>query len=112
MNRFRVLGPARRELAGILDYSRRRYGAETAQRYETLVLRGFNLVRTDPLNTATRAVDPSLDGFRSLHLRYVPQGMPRAVRSPRHFIIYRFNLGDVAVVRILHEKMDVLAQLG
>ena len=63
------------------------------------------------MNVATREVDPPLAGLRALHLRYVPQGMPKAVRSPRHLIIYRVEPGAVAVVRILHEKMDVPAKL-
>ena len=65
----------------------------------------------EPMNTATREVDPPPAGLRSLHLRYLPQGAPTVVRSPRHLIIYRVEPGAVAVVRILHEKMDVPAKL-
>jgi plasmid stabilization system protein ParE len=92
----------------ILAHSRKRFGLEAADRYEALVLRAFLILRDDPAGVLVRTTSP---GIFSFHLRHVPQSAPKPVRRPRHLLVFRHRGDRVAVVRILHESMDLDAHL-
>ena len=107
MSQFRILGSARRDLASILAYSRFQFGTDRAQRYESLVLRAFAIVRDQPLAEVSRPHGNDESGLRTLHLRNVPQPKPKSVRKPRHLIVFRVQADRITVVRILHERMEL-----
>jgi toxin ParE1/3/4 len=90
-----ILSPrARRDLSDIWYYTESRWGAEQAERYTRQIEHDL---------TAAAAGSPLVRPF-GRHLR---------VRSGHHLcILRRTDGGDVIVVRILHERMDVPAQLG
>ena len=35
-----------------------------------------------------------------------------AVKNPKHLIVYRNRDGEIEILRLLHERMDIVSQLG
>jgi toxin ParE1/3/4 len=93
-----LLSPAARvDLAEIWDYTAGRWGVDQAERYIRDLTDACQAVADE--RRAGRAVDDIRPGYFKL-----------AVGS--HFLFYRFtDAGLVDVVRILHQRMDIAAQL-
>lgn len=105
MRTFRLTRVAEREVASLLDHSQTRFGEAAADRYQALLLTAFSLLRRDPLNVATHAIEGRPQD-RRFHLRSVQQTRPKSVKSPRHIIIFRVDGETVVVLRVLHERRD------
>ncbi len=109
MRPLRLAPRAQRDLAEILETSEDRFGARTADRYRRLFAAAFRDLSADPGRVGVRADEGVPDGIRLYHLRYARprvSGQHRIVR-PRHFIVFREVNGQVRVVRILHDSMDL-----
>jgi plasmid stabilization system protein ParE len=55
-----------------------------------------------------------LAGFGLFHLRNSRRGSSQRDRvgRPRHFIVFRVLGGELQILRLLHDAMDIPAQLG
>jgi toxin ParE1/3/4 len=93
-----VLSPAAQaDLGEIWDYSARNWGAEQADRY-IFAIRSACEALADGSRRG-RAIDDIRPGYRKL-----------AVAS--HFLFYRITgAGMIDVIRILHQRMDVVSRL-
>ncbi|MDQ8029681.1 MAG: hypothetical protein REJ23_13220, partial [Brevundimonas sp.] len=81
-----------------------------AERYRTLLTRALQDIRTDPFRRGVRLVHTRKQSALLYALRSVQ--MPVApVRNPRHFLAFQHKDGVVAVLRVLHERMDMRAHL-
>ena len=110
MRGFRVSRPAQRDLARILAYSRKRFGLQIADAYETLLIKAFAMIRAEPFPKSVRRVEGSPSLLR-VHLRSVPQASPKLINRPRHVVVFQQDEACLTIVRILHEKMDEGRQL-
>ena len=93
-----LLSPAARaDLSEIWDYTAERWGQAQAERYILIIRDSF-----EALANGTRR-GRSIDDIRAGYLKL-------AVGS--HFLFYRLtDSGQIDVVRILHQRMDVAAHL-
>lgn len=105
-------GPAQRDIAQVLDWSHDTFGPAARDRYEALILKGVRTIANtaDPIGSREIAERP---GVRLFHLRYCRQGGDGArVGNPRHLLVYRRPMPNlVYVLRLLHDSMDISAQL-
>lgn len=87
---------ARRDLDDIWDYSRNRWGERRAEAYlRQLSLDMRTVVDIPRLGQAAEEIRP---GYRRF-------------RSGSHVLFYRVTDTGIAVIRILHERMDVARHL-
>lgn len=107
---FRVSRPARADLEHILEISLERWGENGQARYRELLEAALRMIASDPEGPMTRDRDLLGIGLRSLHTRHAPHA--HGVQDPVHVIYYRRTRSAlVAVVRILHERMDPMMHL-
>jgi toxin ParE1/3/4 len=85
------LSPAERNLEGIWKYTRREWSLEQAEPYTDLLTAAFQVLSEAPKSA------PACDRIRSGYRR-------RNVE--RHMIHFRITDYGIAIIRILHERMD------
>jgi toxin ParE1/3/4 len=92
-----ILSPdARRDMKNIARYSEREWGKEQRERYLFAVRQRFSGLLANPQLGAPR--NDLGSGKRSL-----PVG--------RHVIFYRVAGGDLHILRVLHQRMDIKLHL-
>ena len=91
MAEFRLAPAAERDLESIWKYTRDQWGAEQAHRYTDVLTAAFEALAQSP-KTAS-ACDHIRAGYRR-----------RSVE--RHVIYFRVTSYGIAIIRILHERMD------
>ncbi len=113
MSRYRLSGPALRDIAAILAKSAARFGDAASERYERLIATALVDLAADPARPGSRAAPELGEGARIYHLRGSRRraGMGvGAVGTPRHFVVYRVLQADlIGVSRVLHDSMDLPA---
>jgi toxin ParE1/3/4 len=108
MERFRLSGLARLDLAHILATSAERWGNESRRRYAATLATAMHKVAADPLGPTTRERNDLAPGIRSFHIRHArnPEGAERVSR-PVHLLYYRVVGPElIEIVRVLHDHMD------
>lgn len=99
--RLLVSASARRDIAGALKYSERRWGSVQRQKYRALIKDALTDLIENPHPPGSRARDEIRLGIRTLHIG-------RRGRPARHFIVYRFIPDrDIQVLRVLHVAMEL-----
>ncbi|MGV3580648.1 type II toxin-antitoxin system RelE/ParE family toxin [Brevundimonas sp.] len=101
---------AQRDIEDLIAFSRRRFGELRADRYQALLLAALLDLRDDPDRPGVRCDDRLQEGIRLFHMRSVSRPVT-GVRSPRHWIVFRVRGPQLRVMRVLHEKMDLVAHL-
>lgn len=96
MAEYRLTPAARQDLENIWIYTRRQWGAEQANRYTDSLTAAFAELARSP-----RSV-PACDYIRPGYRR-------RSVE--RHMIYFRIMDYGIAIVRILHDRMDAPRQM-
>jgi toxin ParE1/3/4 len=96
MGEYRLTPAAERDLEGISTYSRDQWGAEPASRYIDRMIAAFDELARAP--NAAPACNHIRPGYRR-----------RAVE--RHVIYFRITPNGIAVIRILHDRMDASRRL-
>lgn len=101
------------DVESMLEASREMHGPAAQRRYGRLFSLAVDKIVAEPFGPATVDRSDLREGIRSLHLRQVvASGKRRPVRRPVHVIFYRVpSEGGVWVLRVLHERMDVVAHL-
>lgn len=98
---IRLSGPAERDFADILIWSRERFGAQQAKTYGRTLIAALTALEAGPDQPGIRRRDDISPNLRSLHVA-------RRNRRGRHFILFRATeTGQIQVVRILHDAMDL-----
>ncbi len=90
--KLRISGPAKRDLIGIGDYTRREWGAAQRRKYLGQIKDGFKTLRDTPGIGVRR--DDIHKGLRAHPVR-------------KHVIFYRETKTKLTIVRVLHESMNV-----
>lgn len=91
MSEFRLTPAAERDLEAIWRYTRQQWGVEQANRYIDILIEGFAVLASAPKSAP--ASDHIRAGYRN-----------RAIE--RHVVYFKIAPYGIAVVRILHERMD------
>lgn len=105
MARFRLSGPARADLAGILATSLERWGEDGRARYAALLAAAMRSIAAAPEAPATRDRAELVPGVRSFHVRQVRGA--HGVKTPVHVLYFRVTSSSVIeIVRVLHERME------
>lgn len=96
--RIRLTGPAHRDFADILRWTRTNFGAQQAQAYRELLLAALAALGDGPDIPGSKLRGDILQGARTLHIQ----------RPGRHFLLYRPAEGNsLEILRILHDAMDL-----
>jgi toxin ParE1/3/4 len=93
---YRLTPAAERDLETIWTYTRQQWGIEQANRYIDILTAAFAELAQSP------KIAPACDHIRPSYRR-------RSVE--RHMIYFRITTYGIAVVRILHDRMDVQRHL-
>jgi toxin ParE1/3/4 len=91
MAEYRLSPAAERDLEGIWKYTRREWGLEQAERYTDLLTAAFQVLAEAPKSAP--ACDHIRPGYRRRNVE-------------RHMIYFRITEYGIAIIRILHERMD------
>ena len=110
MARLRISDPARADLEHILATSQERWGEAGRTRYAALLAAAMRAIGRDPNGAATRERLELLPNMRSMHIRHARGA--HGVKEPVHVIFYRFNDDVVEIVRVLHERMEPMLNVG
>ena len=95
--KLRISAPAKADLTGIGDYTRRQWGAAQKQKYLDQIRDKFKALLETP------GLGPPRDDI-SEGLRSCPVG--------KHLIFYRTTDAELLIIRVLHESMDVEAWIA
>lgn len=100
------------DVAAIQDWTQAKFGETTSKRYDSLM----EAALADLLASPTRlgvSQHPALQrNIFVYHLRFSRKKAPRpAVEKPRHFFIFRLDADVLTVLRVLHDSMDLAAQI-
>ena len=109
--RLRLSVAAQDDIADLLAWTARRFGARARARYAALLAAALADLAADPARPAS-APRPELGaGVRSYHLRHSrKRGRTEdaPVGRPRHVVLYRTDpAGTVEVGRILYDAMEL-----
>ncbi len=99
------------DLAEIGYWSRKEFGRDAASRYVSLIRQAIRDVARDPERPGSKQLEELRgEGFRAYHLAFSrPRITGRTVKSPRHFLVYRYaDPKRIEVVRILHDSRDLV----
>ena len=109
-----VTGPARRDIAAIVEWSFQEFGEAAALRYEALIFQALLDLAADPERPGSRErPEIMIEGARTYHLAYSRTSVKgESVKTPRHFLLYR-RAGErvIEVGRILHDARDLTRHL-
>jgi toxin ParE1/3/4 len=114
MARYRLSGPAKADIAAILRRSEELRGKEARVRYRACLAAAMRRIAADPGGPSSVDRSELLPGVRSFHIRLSRNGSREApVANPTHLIFYRaVQPGEVEIVRVLHERMDMPRHVG
>jgi toxin ParE1/3/4 len=94
---YRVSNLAREDIKGIGRYTQQTYGSAQRRRYLSGIEAKFALLADRPqLHPERSDFDPPV----------------RIAQHEEHLIIYVLDGDSILIVRVLHKRMDVAAQLG
>jgi toxin ParE1/3/4 len=114
MLRYRLSDAAQADVINILAWTQDQFGEPARLRYESLIVAALRDVAT-ALDRSGSIERPELGaGVRSWHLRLSRDRASknaRAVRRPRHFLIYRVEPALLVVGRVLHDAMELALHL-
>ena len=91
MAEYRLSPAAERDLVGIWRYTRREWGLQQADRYTDLLTEAFRVLAESPQSAP--ACDHIRQGYRRRNIE-------------RHMIYFRITDYGIAIIRVLHERMD------
>ena len=96
MAEYRLSPAAERDLEGIWEYTRREWGVEQAERYTDLLTAAFQVLAESP--KAAPACDYIRRGYRCRNVE-------------RHMLYLRAVDYGIAIIRVLHERMETRRHL-
>lgn len=94
--RYNIRRRALIELDSIRDFTRETWGTSQARRYVAELRQSFAAASLDP--SRYPLIEGRTDGLRR-------------IRSGSHIVVFIAEVGRIEIVRILHERMDIDAQL-
>ena len=107
MRPLRLSTKAERDLRIIFSASEEQFGASAAARYRRLVSAALRDLRADASRVGVESLADG--GPRLYHLRHSRQRARRGrgVARPRHLLAFRIVEGEIVILRVLHDAMDL-----
>lgn len=114
MIRVEITRPAALDIDGILQTSKRDFGAQAALRYEFLIATAIESLRTNPRQSAVKSSVETASGVCWLHLRAARKLAPahQRIAKPRHILVFKVETDRLTILRVLHDAMDLSARLA
>ncbi len=115
MRRIIWARPALADTGNCLVWSGERFGEQAASRYRHLIRTAVHEISKEPDRIGARRFEEFRPNAWIYHLRH---SRKRAavdgvvVKSPRHFVNYLEEPEAVRILRLLHDSMDIEAQVG
>jgi toxin ParE1/3/4 len=101
-----------RDVGDILQWSAAEFGEAAAMRYEALIRQALRDVQADPERAGAKDRPDLSPHAYVYHLSFSRDRVAgEKVRTPRHFVLYRFSGGAVEFARILHDSRDLMRHL-
>lgn len=99
----------RRDIQDTIAWSYERFGAAAAERYAALIRQALQDVLLEPTRAGAQPRPELAPHAYVYHLLLSrDRVMGAKVKSPRHFILYRYKpSGPVEFARLLHESRDL-----
>ena len=112
MRRLVITAAARRDIQQALWTSEDRHGDAAARRYRTLIELAIEEIRQSPDRPTSKSAQVA--DLRLFPLKLSARRLPanQVVRTAPHVLVYRFDVGSVEVVRLLHAAMDLPRHLA
>lgn len=95
---YRLSRYAERDIQKILTYTIDTWGIRQFNKYRDLIKQSLHMLSTDPQTSISRKRDELFSGCRSYLFG-------------KHIIFYRVRRSNVEIVRILHQRMDVISHI-
>jgi toxin ParE1/3/4 len=110
MARYRLSGPAKADIALILQTSEKHHGIQARTRYRALLTAALRRIAANPQGPSTADRRDLFPGVRSFHIRHCRDDSgEEPVGNPVHVIFYRgVRPSVVEIIRVLHERMELL----
>lgn len=111
---IRFYPAARADIKDALRWSLVHFGPGALRRYQRLITVALSEIAADPCLAHSYELSGLQSGIRLYHLRHSRKRAAiegRMVREPRHFIAYRVLKSGVTIVRLLHDRMEIVRQL-
>lgn len=100
------------DLSSIQAWTQSRFGEITCLRYDELLENALADLLSEPIRLEVRQHPELPQGVFVYHLRFSRiKTQPGAIEKPRHMIIFRANATVLTVLRVLHDSMDLPAQM-
>lgn len=98
----------RQDIQDALIWSEERFGSAAADRYAELIRTALRDLLDDPVRPGSRKRPELARNAFVYHLRFSKNRVPpeRRVKTPRHFIVYRYNDSRIEFARLLHDSRD------
>jgi toxin ParE1/3/4 len=109
LTEVRLAPAAARDLASIVKWTRKEFGAAATLRYRTLIEQALIDIGENP----ERAGSMQREGVLPLSSRLYSLALSRknvkgrGVTDPRHFLVYQIKPEFVWILRILHDSRDL-----
>ncbi|HET8928602.1 MAG TPA: type II toxin-antitoxin system RelE/ParE family toxin [Microbacterium sp.] len=114
MTRSYTIAPAAQaDIIGILVVSYDHFGSTVRDGYEQLIAAAIDDIVGDRIRVGVQDRPDLGPGIRSRHVRLSRDNVPADVRRiirPRHIVFFREFDGEVHILRVLHEVMDLVRQ--
>jgi len=98
----------RQDIQDIMLWSEEHFGSAAADRYGVLIRQALRDVQAEPTRPGAKARPDLASDAYVYHLAFSRDrvaGDP--VKTPRHFVLYRFAGAAVEFARILHDSRDL-----
>lgn len=114
MAKLRISEKAELDIAGITRNSLINWGIDFTTNYLALIDNAFEILRNNLQKYDFRRVVRNSDQLRVLYLSSIKQtDQYKRIKQPVHCIYYRIDSsGNIEIVRILHQNMDIKRHLG
>ena len=100
------------DLISALEWALENFGEKTRTRYLKLIEVSLNSITKDPLLLHSREFEKTVRIYHLKHRKKAARVDGIAVNNPKHMIVYRIEDGEIEILRLLHERMDIISQLG
>ena len=100
------------DVENALAWSEDRFGEAAANRYAALIQQALSDLLEDPVRPGTRRRLDLAPGAYVYHLMFSRERVSgERVRSPRHFVLYRYTVHRTEFARLLHDSHDLQRHL-
>ena len=100
------------DVISALEWTLENFGEKTRIGYLDLIEASLTSIAKDPLLLHSREFEESVRFYHLKHRRKVARVDGIAVKNPKHLIVYRIRDREIEILRLLHERMDIVSQFG